>query len=83
MFFFYANLVVTLSRVDGGYFFIGGNIMEIEQWTNCQYMVTFDSEELMFLMDEASGSDLTLKGMIEELFGMIFVGGYKVLTGKD
>ena len=69
-------------RVDGGQFF-RGSVMIVEHKELNVFVLTFEPKELEYLRCEAGLCWLTVSAMIEQLFGVLFVGGYKVLTGKE
>lgn len=57
--------------------------MEIQCWQTGQYVITFNDKEKEFMKREAKENSITVLEMFYNLFGLLVVGGYKVLTGKD
>lgn len=70
-------------RVDGGQFFIGGDIMEVIMGKEGRVLMAFTDEERSFIEREAKENNVTETELIELLFGMMFIAGYKTLTGKE
>ena len=69
-------------RVSGGFIF-RGNIMKIQAVSKNSYVLTVDDKEMDFLLKEAEDNDLTIIEIFEMLLGMLFIGGYSNVVGKD
>ena len=54
--------------------------MKIEKAELNVLVLTFEREEREYLEREATENDLTIMQMIEELFGMVFSGGYEFIS---
>ena len=69
-------------RVEGGRFF-GVSIMQVDIVDGHTIQIMFDDEEAHFIQRECIDNDITPKEMVEMLFGMLFIGGYSKLVGKE
>lgn len=76
-------LVRPIGRVDGGRYFIGGDNVKVEFVVPGKMVVTFDDVEKQFLTREALENDISVVEIFEMILGMLFVGGYKAVTGKE
>lgn len=70
-------------RVDGGQFFIGGDIMKVVVGKEGRVLIAFTDEEREFLEREAKENNVTMTKVIELIFEMVFIAGYKTMTGKE
>jgi len=68
--------------VDGGQFF-RGDIVQIEIPERDRILLIFDEIEIKFLKDEAIENKISVATMVDTVFGLLFIGGYKTLTGKE
>lgn len=57
--------------------------MKVEFAIGGKMVVTFDEVEKQFLTREALENDISVVEIFEMILGMLFVGGYKNVTGKD
>lgn len=57
--------------------------MQIEIVDGHTIRVTFDDVEAQFIQRECIANDISPKEMVEMLFGVLFVGGYLKLIGKE
>lgn len=57
--------------------------MKVEKAEINVFVLVFEPQELGSLKDEAKDNNLTIEQMIEELFDMVFSGGYRFVTGKE
>ena len=69
--------------MDGGQFFVYGDIMEIKVGKEGKVLLAFDEKEWPFIEREAEENDLTVEELIVITMSRLFVGGYKLLAGME
>lgn len=57
--------------------------MVVKRMDNYAYLVVFDDTEVEFIKREAKEYNISIEQMFETIFGLLFTGGYSILTGKD
>ena len=57
--------------------------MKLETFKPNKVLLSFDLTERKFLEDEANKHHITVERLIEMIFGVLFIGGYSKIIGKE